>query len=317
MNKLFFTKDLNLKNNYEFLLDYFKKHFKENTRVAIKMHMGEQGNKTHLKAEDVQPIIDILKELKTEPFIVETPTRYPGGRYTSEDYFNTARENGFKEEVLECPIIITDEGEDIRTPHMKFEVCKEMYDVEYMVVLSHVKGHGCSGFGAAIKNLSMGGATRKSKGDMHALGEPELCGECKLCKTCEKLCPFNAIKVDDKWKLDTGLCFGCDICVDNCPHHVLKPKIASFDELLAEGAWASVHNKKKIIYINMLKRITQFCDCHADSGECVTDDIGVLIGENAVAIDQASLDLVNEQKKNIFIKKTTKTLHYKLTLQKS
>ncbi len=297
--KLYFTK-----NNIDILKKLLK--IPENSKVAIKMHMGEKGNTTHISAEETKPIINILRSLNLKPFIVDTPTLYLGGRFTEKDYLQTAKENGFSEETMDCPIIISNDHHKVQTKHMNFEVCKPMYDTEYMIVLTHVKGHCCVGFGAAIKNLSMGGATKKSKGDMHALGEPELIGECKLCKTCEKLCPFNAITITDKWNLNKGTCFGCDVCIVNCPHRILKPKVALIDELLAEGAWATTQNKKQVIYINIIKRITKECDCRADTGGILADDIGILIGTDPVAIDQASLDLINKQKPDIFTKSNHK-----------
>ncbi len=297
MNKVYFTKDLVLgAETFKKFLD-----FPERVKVAIKMHMGEEHNKTCLRAEDVKPIVDALLALNTEPFIIDTPVAYKGGRHTCEAYLKTAKDNGFSEETIGCPIIISNDFYEVKTGHMNFQVCKEMYESEYMVVLSHVKGHCCVGFGGAVKNLSMGGATIKSKKDMHSMGKPQIVGECNLCKTCEKFCPAKCIKVDDKLNINLDGCWGCDICVDNCPHGVLKAPV-SIDELLAEGAWASVQNKKGVLYINMIKRVTKLCDCESDAGKIVTEDVGTLVGTDSVAIDQASLDLINKQTKDIFIK---------------
>jgi len=297
MNKVYFTKDLVL--DAETIKRFL--NFPEGVKVAIKMHMGEEKNKTCLRAEDVKPIVDALLALNTEPFIIETPAAYKGGRHTCEAYLKTAKDNGFSEETVGCPIIISNDFHEVKTGHMDFQVCKEMYEAEYMVVLSHVKGHFLLGFGAAVKNLSMGGATIKSKGDMHSMGKPEIVGDCQLCKTCEKFCPTKCIKIDDKLDINLDGCWGCGICVDNCPYGVLKAPV-SIDELLAEGAWASVQNKKSVLYINMIKRVTQRCDCASDAGEIVADDVGILVGTDSVAIDQASLDLINKQTKDIFIK---------------
>jgi uncharacterized protein len=278
------------------MLEPYKDLFPKGAKVAIKMHMGEENNKTCLRAEDVKPVIEFLKE--QEPFIIDTPVAYKGGRHNCEVYLKTAKDNGFSKESLNCPVIISGDYQIVKTKHMDFEVCKEMYETEYMVVLSHVKGHDCTGIGGAIKNLSMGGATVKSKKEMHSLGKPIIKGECKLCKTCEEYCCSNCIKVDKELNIDLDNCWGCGVCVETCPHNVLTYNV-SMDELLAEGAWASIQNKKVILYINMIKRVTLLCDCHSNSGKIISEDKGILIGTDPVKIDRESIKLIG---KEIFIK---------------
>lgn len=301
MKEVYFTKDLVLDaETIKMFLD-----FPEGVKVAIKTHMGEENNKTCLRAEDVKPVVDALLAIKTKPFIVDTPVMYKGGRHTCELYLKTAKDNGFSEETMGCPIVISNDYYGAKTKHMDFQVCKPMYEAEYMVVVSHVKGHCCVGFGGAVKNLSMGGATVKSKRDMHSMGKPEIVGDCQLCKTCERFCPAKCIKVDNKLEINLDGCWGCDVCVDNCPHDVLKA-LVSMDELLAEGAWASAQNKKGVLYINYVKRITKLCDCESDSGKFIAEDIGTLVGTDPVAIDQASLDLVHKNTENTFQKENHK-----------
>ncbi|MFH1972654.1 MAG: DUF362 domain-containing protein [archaeon] len=290
MEKVIFDKNLLL--NPEILKEQLV--FPKDSKIAIKMHMGEENNKTCLRAEDVKPIVDVLLELGTKPFIIDTPVSYKGGRHTCEAYLKTAKDNGFSEETIGCPIVISNDYHEVRTEYMDFQVCKELYETEYMIVLSHVKGHCCTGFGGAIKNLSMGGATIKSKRDMHSLGKPDILKECSLCGICEKNCPAKCIKIDDKLNINLDGCWGCGVCVVNCPEKILKPKTVLIDELLAEGAWASVQNKKKILCINMIKRITKLCDCESDSGKIIAPDVGVLFSSDPVAIDQASIDLVGD-----------------------
>ena len=302
MADIYFTKNLIL--NTEIIKKFID--FPKGCKVAVKMHMGEKGNKTCLRFEDVKPVVDALISLGLKPFIIDTPVAYSGGRFTCEDYYITAKENGFDEETIGCPIVISNDAFEVKTTHMDFQVCKEIYETNYMAVLSHVKGHVCAGFGGAIKNLSMGGATKKSKKDMHSLGKPKIIGDCKLCGLCVDRCPADAIKVSDKLEIDLDACWGCGICVVNCPNNVLAPKVALIDELLAEGAWATVQNKERVLYINMIKRITHHCDCDCDSGKIIADDIGTLIGFDPVAIDQASLDLIHKGFEGIFIKENYK-----------
>ena len=161
----------------------------------------------------------------------------------------------------------------------------------------------CSGVGGAIKNLGMGGVSKKTKKDIHHLSWPILVGECIKCESCVKACPVATITVGkDKIEIDYENCWGCNVCVYACPQKALKPKVASFDALLAEGAFAVVSNAKKAYYISVLKDITKFCDCMVENGPMVCPDVGYLASEDIVEIEKESLDLINRKAgKNIFL----------------
>lgn len=51
--------------------------------------------------------------------------------------------------------------------------------------------------------------------------------ECNGCGTCEEMCPFNAITIDEVAIVDEGKCMGCGVCEGACPadsiHLVLDP----------------------------------------------------------------------------------------------
>ena len=49
---------------------------------------------------------------------------------------------------------------------------------------------------------------------------------------------------------------------------------------------------KKIVYINIMKNMSVDCDCCAIAEDPCIKDIGVLISNDPVAIDQACIDLV-------------------------
>jgi hypothetical protein len=51
---------------------------------------------------------------------------------------------------------------------------------------------------------------------------------------------------------------------------------------------------EKVFYINFLKNIVKNCDCASDPGGIISEDIGILFSDNPVAIDKASVDLVNK-----------------------
>ena len=72
-----------------------------------------------------------------------------------------------------------------------------------------------------------------------------------------------------------------------------------FQKKMAEHAYGAVHEKKdRVIYLNFLTQITPACDCRHFSDAPIVNDIGVLASEDPVAIDQASVDLVNAEEGN-------------------
>jgi uncharacterized Fe-S center protein len=227
---------------------------------------------------------------------------YEGSRDTPEKYLKTSEENGFSEKTIGCPIIISNEFEHAKTPHLNTEICKELIKADAVLVLSHVKGHLCCGFGGAIKNLGMGAVSTKTKADIHNLANPILVGECTLCETCVKACPVSAISVKSgNLIIDYDACWGCGVCINACPNNVLKQKIAPFDLLLAEAAFAAIGKMKKIYYINVLKNISRLCDCAVHNGPIVVKDIGYLASGDIIEIEKESLDLINNQAgKNLF-----------------
>lgn len=47
--------------------------------------------------------------------------------------------------------------------------------------------------------------------------------KCNLCKTCEKVCPVNAIKIqDEKVEIDNETCMLCGWCASTCPEGAIK-----------------------------------------------------------------------------------------------
>ncbi len=46
--------------------------------------------------------------------------------------------------------------------------------------------------------------------------------KCTLCKMCEYVCPYFAIKVDGKVDVNTDECFGCGLCQTRCPVNAIS-----------------------------------------------------------------------------------------------
>lgn len=297
-SKIYFLKgfeDLEVK-----IKDVLKNFYPAESAVTVKIHFGEPGNKFAFTPEDLEPVIRAMQSLKLRPLLIDTPVKYKSPRDSIKGYEKIVKQRGYERLA---PFIISNKSKNIKTKDFIAGVCRELIEAENVLVVSHVKGHCCAGFGGAIKNLGMGGVDKKTKKIEHALGRPRFTAECRGCGTCAKLCPAGAIKmIKNKAKIDLKSCYGCSICELQCPYNCLVPEKACFDDLLAQAAAAVIKNlSKKTFYLNFIKNVTKFCDCEENPEGLVAEDIGMLFSDNPVAIDKASVDLINDSnKKDLF-----------------
>ncbi|MBM3200538.1 DUF362 domain-containing protein [Candidatus Woesearchaeota archaeon] len=291
-----------------------------NGSVAIKLHMGEPGNNYFLKPAFVKKIVDILKNKGVEPFLFDSPVVYDSPRNSVNGYLTVVAKHGFTEDKIGCPVVVSDDYKEqkilVDDKEITFQVCKGLVEADGVLVLSHVKGHMCSGFGASIKNLGMGALTKETKGMIHAGGEPVYISGCTLCGLCSKNCPTDNIrydkdktffkkilKQDDSKRpfFDKNWCCGCSNCAAVCPQKSIRPKMALFNDLLSAGALAALKNFKKSFFVNVAKDVTKLCDCMADPGPMLSSDVGYLMSEGIACVDKAAYDLVVKQmKKDVF-----------------
>jgi uncharacterized Fe-S center protein len=284
--------------------------------VLVKLHMGESGNEYYVKPAIVGQFVDELKAAGAKPFLFDTVVKSEGSRDTKEKYIRTAKEHGFGK--LGCPVVIGSEGSTIRVKVKGsdsggggagnvygFEVAKELCGAECVLSIAHGKGHVMTGFGGSVKAFGMGGVSKESKIFIHSAGAPVMKdrGSCRLCGTCAKACKTGAIKVVGKWDVDYSKCSGCERCVRACPYGALRWKEEEFELLLAAAARACLNefgpknpkNKpKKKIFVNVLADISKRCDCARDAGPAISPDIGIAVSDDPVAIDAASIDLIEK-----------------------
>ncbi|MEM0232369.1 MAG: DUF362 domain-containing protein, partial [Candidatus Methanomethyliaceae archaeon] len=292
------------------LLSHFIQYFNPESKIAIKVHIGERGNYTYIRPFFIRKIVDFLKDFKMKPFITETTALYPTGfRRDEKEVLETAKYNGFTEEGLSCPIIVADGpyGEDgidieIESPFMnKIRIAKAIFNADGLIIVSHVKGHLLSGFGGAIKNLAMGCTTKISKRDQHAAhGIVFQYEKCNNCGKCIMACAFSAISMKNGMpKRDENKCMYCGNCMFSCDQNaitIFENGKERFQEALAYAASGVLKGlkNKPIFFMNFLIDITPLCDCATPAGNIITQNIGILASKDPVAIDEASLDLIDE-----------------------
>jgi uncharacterized Fe-S center protein len=282
-------------------LGYFDtKGFRGKT-VPVKLHMGEKGNKYFPRPALAKQVVEELKAMHADPFLLDTTVAYSGARHSKTGYLDLASSNGFSRETVGCDIVIDDTGVSTTVEGRPYEVADHLKLATHVFALTHVKGHIQSGMGGAIKNFGMGGVTKETKIQIHHGSRPVYKKDaCTLCGVCAEVCPFESIKVTDRaWKYDKHSCFGCGVCVDACNNKAIRNQDADMQYLLACSAKACVQDKN-VLYLNELKRIARGCDCDPAAGPIICPDIGYLVGDDPVAIDKASLDLIDEVKPRIF-----------------
>lgn len=291
------------------------RHVKARQYLAIKIHFGEEGNKGYVKPEYAAVAVKIAKEKTAFPFLTDASTIYAGKRSDAYHHLLTADKHGFNVKNCGCPVIIADglrgnAEEKIKVDFKHFKevsVARDIFFSDGFIFLNHFKGHELTGFGGAIKNMGMGCGSKSGKYAMHHSSKPGVRTErCIGCGQCVKWCAHNALKLENKKiSIDVSKCAGCGQCIVSCAFGVFKldwsDGTVTVQEKIAEYAAAVVKGKKSAS-INFLNHISKFCDCFSMAkNPPVMEDIGIMAGDDPVAVDQASYDMVNKvYGKNLF-----------------
>jgi uncharacterized Fe-S center protein len=279
--------------------------FSPGKKVGIKIHWGERGNVGFIPPAYTREIVRWLRESDIAPFVFDTTVLYSGGRRNGADSLDTAARHGFTEEFLGCPVRIGDgmDGRDVEEIPAGFrhfdtvQVASIIRKADGFVIFSHFKGHMGSGFGGAIKNISMGIASRAQKQRIHADAHPVLIRKrCNRCGLCAEICPVGAAALPEEGDpvFDLQTCIGCSQCIALCPQAALKIFWDSddtvFQERLVETA-AALWNQigGKTVVINGLIGISSECDCMPGRHPVIAEDFGFIGGFHPVAVDEASL----------------------------
>lgn len=233
-------------------------------RVAVKLSTGEAGNNNYLK-----PVL--IKELvqKVKGTIVECNTAYAGARNTTEAHRQLIKEHGFAD-IAEVDIMDSDGVLHLSVQggkHLKENIVgSHVENYDFMMVLTHFKGHPMGGFGGALKNIAIGVASSDGKANIHTAG------------ALQKACGWQSVEEGRFMKLS-------------------GPDHNAFIESMAEAA-KSVSDYfghgERMLYLSVMNNMSVDCDCVAHPAEVDMKDIGILASLNPVALDQACVDLVYE-----------------------
>lgn len=223
--------------------------------VAVKVHSGEEGNQNYLHPEFMQKIIEHVGGT-----VVECNTAYPGARTNNKDHRELLAKHGWSKYYN---VDLLDEDGDYEEVIPNGKVIKKDYlgthlkKYDSVLVLSHFKGHPMGGFGGALKQLSIGFASRRGKAYIHGAGKTD--------------------NPDYVWE------------------HL--PKQDDFLESMADAASCVTKlYKDHIAFINVMANMSVDCDCCAEAEDPCMKDIGILASLDPIAIDKACLDLVHQSK---------------------
>jgi len=283
---------------------------KKRELAAIKLHFGELGNTAFIRPVYIRQIVLAIKTTGAFPFLTDANTLYAGTRGNAQNHLITAIQNGFAYSVVEAPLIIADglRGKSETPVPINGKQFKEVYiaseivNADSFVSVAHFKGHELSGYGGAIKNTGMGCASRRGKMEQHSNVAPKVIPKkCIGCGECVKHCSQKAISMEKKKAaIHPENCIGCGECIIVCEQGAVQiqwnQSVPVFLERMVEYAKGVLLGKtEKSLFINFINHVSPGCDCLPYNDAPIVRDIGVVASTDPVAIDQASVDLVNQE----------------------
>lgn len=246
-SKVFFTKDISPAG----IMAIYNALGREATgKVAVKLSTGEAGNTHYLSPALIGELVR-----KVNGTIVECNTAYGGSRASTAMHRQVAEDHGF---TKIAKVDIMDEDGEISLPvvggkHLKEDVVGSHFkDYDFVLVLTHFKGHAMGGFGGALKNISIGIASPRGKVIIHTAGTR-----------------------------DSGSLW----------YSKQDDFLESMAEA-AKAVSDSLDGGKRIMYISVMNHLSIDCDCDGNPAKPDMHDIGILGSLDPVALDQACVDLV-------------------------
>lgn len=242
------------------------------TRTAIKLHFGEDGNKNFLNPKLLKDLVRV-----TNGALVDSNTAYDGStRKETNGHIATAQKHGFDFAYID--ILDADGYINIGIPRTH-QIESELQELQYgnkkpyqslitqgrhlkeVAVGSHLKNYDSMIVYTHFKGHSMAGYG----GALKNIGMGIPSGK------------VGKIQVHGK-EFNRG---------------------PLFLERLVESASAiqQLFNGR-IVYVNILQNMSTECDCDKDAPKATIPDIGVLVSDDLLAIEQASIDFIRNAPKN-------------------
>ncbi|MCE7699880.1 MAG: DUF362 domain-containing protein, partial [Methanobacterium paludis] len=273
-------------------------------RVAIKMHVGGDIGFYTVHPLFVRMVVDAVRRSGGQPFLTD-------GSFSTD----AATVRGYTPEVVGARVVGAG-GEHDRYHYKRMtdmaelgeiEVCGNIVDADAMIVLSHGKGHGHTGFGGAIKNIGMGCVSYHTRGKIHALMASNFDWQSELCTHCQQCvsgCPTGAIQFNEQNELNINehFCRYCMHCTRSCTEgalHMDQPegKYRQFQAGMAAVVKETLatFDPGRVYFVTLLMNITPLCDCWGFSTPPIVPDLGIVSSDDIVSVEQASLDMIRTE----------------------
>lgn len=301
--------------------------YQKNEIIPVKLTIGESTCTYNMQPELVKTVISGIKKKQANPFIFDTNVLYKGARTNAVDHMALAQNKGFAHSKIGAPFIIADgvlglDGREFKInlngENKKIRVPSFVGTLDSLLVLSHSTGHIISGYAGAIKNVAMGMASRPTKQIQHSSIKPAVAGsKCTSCGCCIGTCPVEAISWEkEKAYIDQSACIGCAECIVSCKFNAIginwKEDPFVVAQRMVDIAKFILSKFKNKFFITFALDITKSCDCMSSKNEkIISRDIGILASSDALSIDKAAIDLIN-QKEDVFLKEQSHDIHQKM-----
>ena len=289
--------------------------------VAVKLHCGEWNNTAYLRPVYARALCDHIRSLGGKPFVCDTCTltyNLYAARVTAPDLLRVAERNGYTPATLGCPFIAADGyngTDDVRIELPEGFILREAYVAkaialaDVLITLTHFKGHPLGVIGGAIKNLGIGGQSKRGKYNVHMGGHPAYSLAATVVEHPENVnaavldaipdaCPYGALeKVNGSYRWHREKCTNCLACAGMLiTNGVWEPPEENFVASQAAMADACLAVMKaldgKVGFLNLAIDVSPWCDCVDFADMALVPHVGVFAGRDPVALDRACLDAV-------------------------
>jgi uncharacterized Fe-S center protein len=236
-SKVYFTADISSRG---LLAAFTRLNTPVSGKVAVKLHMGEDGNTNYLRPELLRDLVT-----KVQGSFVDSNTLYGGKRGDTAGHLAVARDHGF----TLAPVDILDADGESRLPVNGGSRLKEIIvgshilNYDWIISVAHFKGHGMAGFGGTFKNMAVGIASPAGKRAIHSDGPDAGTWSSSGDAFFEKIIEYNKALIDSKGGKVLFINILNNLSVDcDCDGHAAKPEmrdigiLASTDPVALEKA---------------------------------------------------------------------------------
>lgn len=267
-------------------------------KTAVKIHVGSDVGYSTIPPVFLRILADFVKENGGDCFFTD--------HYVAQ---RQPEQRGYTRESLGAPVIegAGHLGKYLYTKEVNWksfrhvDISGHIHDADFLIDFSHVKGHGACAYGGALKNISMGCVSDRTRWEQHGLegGLEWNRDKCNHCEACMKSCNHRANKFNEKGDYEVFFhnCTLCQHCLKVCPAGAISLTGSNYHDFqkglaLCAKTVLDSFEPGNVFYINLLISITAMCDCWGITTPSLVPDIGLMSSWDMAAIETASLDQI-------------------------